>query len=123
QADKDSQYIKQSSLVLICCVLLGSLIIGGSSILIASIPWLFLLVALWFIVLSPDKKSFADFIAGIYLKLTSSSTNNESKTFQIDSLGMFETDITHTSGEQETIRNSKLLSTCSGFGNEVTKDS
>jgi len=123
QADKDSQYIKQSSLVLICCVFLGSLIIGGSSILIASIPWLFLLIALWFIVLSPDKKSFADFIAGIYLKLTPSSTNNESQTFQIDSLGMLETDITHTSGEKETIRNSKLLSTCSGFGNEVTKDS
>lgn len=123
QADKDSKYIKQSSLVLICCVFLGSLIIGGSSILLASIPWLFLLLALWFIVMSPDKESVADFIAGIYLKLTPALASNKSNTFQITKLGVFETEITHSSGGQETIQNSKLLSICSSLDSEASEDS
>ena len=33
----------------------------------------------------------------------------------LDKTGIFETEITHSSGEQETIKNSKLLSICSNF--------
>ncbi|NOQ14534.1 MAG: hypothetical protein GQ583_08690 [Methyloprofundus sp.] len=123
QADKDAKYIKQSNLVLVCCVLLGSLIIGGSSILISSIPWLFLLIALWFFLMRPDKENLSDFIAGIYLRLRSPLVTNETNRFKINELGFFESEITHSSGEQEIINNSKLLSICSNVDNEVVKDS
>ena len=71
----------------------------------------------------PDKENLSDFIAGIYLRLSSPLTRNETNTFKINQLGIFETEITHSSGEQETIKNSKLLSIGSGFDNGVAKDS
>lgn len=122
QTDKDTTHTKFSSLVLVCCVFLGTLIIGGSSIIISGIPWLFLLIALWYFLISPDKEDIADFVAGIYLKLTPPLISDEVETIHIDKLGFIESKIRHTSGKQETIKNSKLLSICSNSDSKEAKD-
>ncbi len=109
KTDRGATHIKQSNLVLVCCVLLGTLIIGGSSIIISSLPWLFLLAALWFFMINPTPERIPDFIAGIYLKLTYPLANKEAQTLHINHYGIFESEITPTSGQKETIRNSKLL--------------
>ncbi len=121
QANQDFEHTNLSALVLVCCVLLGTLIIGGSNIVISSIPWLFLLMAIWLFLLSPDKETISNLIAGIYLKVTRPVLNNQIETFKINSLGFFESEIIHSSGKLEKIKNSKLLIICSDVENSTSE--
>lgn len=120
KTDQSATHIKQSNLVLICCVLLGTLIIGGSSIIISSLPWLFLLAALWFFMMKPTSERIPDFVAGIYLKSAYPIANKEAQALHIHHYGIFESEITLTSGQQEKVRNSKLL--LIDFDNERPED-
>lgn len=110
--NQDSTHATQSALVLICCTLLATLIISGSATAISSMPWLLLLGALWLLLVRPDTRWATDLVAGLYLKL-SNATENEHTGFDINSLGLQESIITHHDTEtQESIRNSALLSIC-----------
>ncbi|NOQ16919.1 MAG: hypothetical protein GQ581_07660 [Methyloprofundus sp.] len=115
--NQDSTHATQSALVLICCILLATLIISGSATAISSMPWLLLLGALWLLLVRPDTRWATDLVAGLYLKL-SNATKNEHTGFDINSLGLQESIITHHDTEtQESIRNSALLSVCTTTNN------
>lgn len=108
-------YKKQSTLMMASCVLFGSLIIGGSVSTFSIFPWLILFVILGYFLIKYDASAFSDLIAGIFLRLKmitslDDGVQNENNHLRITKLGIFVSEVSHSSGEQENINNSNLLS-------------
>lgn len=106
---------KQSALIIASSVLLGSLIIGGSSNIFSILPWLFLFAMLGCFLIKYETGPFSDLIAGIFLRLKiitslNADVQNENNHLRITKLGILVSEVSHSSGEQENINNSKLLS-------------
>ena len=110
-----SLYEKQSTLMMASCVLSGSLIIGGSVSTFSILPWLLLFVILGYFLIKYDASAFSDLIAGIFLRLKmitslDDDVQNENNHLRITKLGILVSEVSHPSGVQENINNSKLLS-------------
>jgi hypothetical protein len=107
---------KESILMMASCILLGFLIIGGSSSIFSLLPWLLLFVMLGYFLIKYEVSSFSDLVAGIFLRLKQGNStdsdieNNADNHLHITNLGIFVSEASDSSGKVRKFHNSTLLS-------------